>query len=74
MYPTAKPILIDLNQIIKKIQNGERILSPQEEKLIIGGEATMWTEHVSQKQLTPGCGQEPLPLQKDYGPLKTFEM
>jgi len=35
------------SEIIKKIQNGERILSPQEEKLIIGGEATMWTEHVS---------------------------
>jgi hexosaminidase len=35
------------SEIIKKIQNGDRILSPQEEKLIIGGEATMWTEHVS---------------------------
>jgi hexosaminidase len=35
------------SEIIKKIQQGERILSPAEEKLIIGGEATMWTEHVS---------------------------
>jgi hexosaminidase len=35
------------SDIIKKIQQGEKLLSPQEEKLILGGEATMWTEHVS---------------------------
>lgn len=35
------------SEIIKKIQQGDRILSPVEDKLIIGGEATMWTEHVS---------------------------
>lgn len=35
------------SDIIKKIQQGEKLLSPDEEKLILGGEATMWTEHVS---------------------------
>jgi hexosaminidase len=35
------------SEIIKKIQQGERILTPKEEELIIGGEATMWTEHVT---------------------------
>ena len=35
------------SDIIKKIQQGEKLLSPEEEKLILGGEATMWTEHVS---------------------------
>ena len=35
------------SEIIKKIQNGEKILTSKEEELIIGGEATMWTEHVS---------------------------
>ena len=35
------------SDIIKKIQQGEKLLSAEEEKLILGGEATMWTEHVS---------------------------
>jgi hexosaminidase len=35
------------SDIIKKIKQGEKLLSPEEEKLILGGEATMWTEHVS---------------------------
>ena len=35
------------SEIIKKIEKGEKILTPKEEELIIGGEATMWTEHVS---------------------------
>jgi len=35
------------SDIIKKIKKGETILDTAEEKLIIGGEATMWTEHVS---------------------------
>jgi hexosaminidase len=35
------------SDIIKKIQQGEKLLTPDEEKLILGGEATMWTEHVS---------------------------
>ena len=35
------------SEIIKKIQNGQKILTSKEEELIIGGEATMWTEHVS---------------------------
>lgn len=35
------------SDIIKKIQQGEKLLSTEEEKLILGGEATMWTEHVS---------------------------
>ena len=34
-------------EIIKKIQQGEKILNKNEESLILGGEATMWTEHVS---------------------------
>jgi hexosaminidase len=35
------------SDIVKKIQQGEKLLTPEEEKLILGGEATMWTEHVS---------------------------
>jgi len=35
------------SDIIKKIQQGEKLLTQEEEKLILGGEATMWTEHVS---------------------------
>ena len=35
------------SDIIKKIQQGEKLVSNEEEKLILGGEATMWTEHVS---------------------------
>lgn len=35
------------SDIIKKIKQGEKLLSLEEEKLILGGEATMWTEHVS---------------------------
>jgi hexosaminidase len=35
------------SEIIKKIEKGEKILTSKEEELIIGGEATMWTEHVS---------------------------
>lgn len=35
------------SDIIKKIQQGEKLLTAEEEKLILGGEATMWTEHVS---------------------------
>lgn len=37
------------SQIIQKIQKGEKLLSEEEEKLIIGGEATMWTEHVTEE-------------------------
>ena len=33
--------------IIDKIKKGARLLTPEEEKSIIGGEATMWTEHVT---------------------------
>lgn len=33
--------------IIEKIKKGIRLLTPDEEKSIIGGEATMWTEHVT---------------------------
>jgi hexosaminidase len=35
------------SDIIGKIKKGERLLSEAEEKLILGGEATMWTEHVT---------------------------
>ena len=33
--------------IIDKIKKGVKLLTPDEEKSIIGGEATMWTEHVT---------------------------
>ena len=33
--------------IIDKIKRGIKLLTPAEEKSIIGGEATMWTEHVT---------------------------
>ena len=33
--------------IIDKIKKGVKLLTPAEEKSIIGGEATMWTEHVT---------------------------
>lgn len=35
------------SEIIKKIKQGEKILNKNEELLILGGEATMWTEHVT---------------------------
>lgn len=35
------------SEIINRIKKGEKILSPEEEAMIIGGEATMWTEHVT---------------------------
>jgi hexosaminidase len=35
------------SNIVEKIKKGERLLSENEEKLILGGEATMWTEHVT---------------------------
>ena len=35
------------SEIIKKVKQGESLISAEEEKLILGGEATMWTEHVS---------------------------
>ena len=35
------------SDIINKIQIGEKLLTPAEEQLILGGEATMWTEHVT---------------------------
>lgn len=35
------------SEIINRIKKGEKILTPEEEGLIIGGEATMWTEHVT---------------------------
>ncbi|MBM3444831.1 MAG: beta-hexosaminidase [Bacteroidetes bacterium] len=35
------------SDIIEKIKKGERLLTEQEEQLILGGEATMWTEHVT---------------------------
>jgi hexosaminidase len=35
------------SEIIKKIKQGEKLITKEEEKLILGGEATMWTEHVS---------------------------
>jgi hexosaminidase len=45
----------DLNrfesEIIKKIEKGEKIITAEEEKLIIGGEATMWTEHTSSETI-----------------------
>lgn len=45
----------DLNrfesEIIKKIEKGEKIITAEEEKLIIGGEATMWTEHASSETI-----------------------
>lgn len=35
------------SEIIKKIKGGDPLLTPEEEKFIIGGEATMWTEHTT---------------------------
>jgi hexosaminidase len=35
------------SEIIKKVKQGEKLITKEEEKLILGGEATMWTEHVS---------------------------
>lgn len=35
------------SEIIKKIKDGNPLLTPEEEKWIIGGEATMWTEHTT---------------------------
>jgi hexosaminidase len=35
------------SDIINKIKKGEKLLTPAEEQLILGGEATMWTEHVT---------------------------
>ena len=35
------------SDIINKIKKGEKLLTEAEEKLILGGEATMWTEHVT---------------------------
>lgn len=35
------------SDIVDMIRKGERILKPEEEALILGGEATMWTEHVT---------------------------
>ena len=35
------------SEIVDMIRKGEKILSPEEEALILGGEATMWTEHVT---------------------------
>lgn len=35
------------SDIINKIKKGEKLLTPEEEQLILGGEATMWTEHVT---------------------------
>lgn len=37
--------------IIDKIKKGVRLLTPEEEKSIIGGEATMWTEHVTHETI-----------------------
>jgi hexosaminidase len=37
--------------IIDKIKKGVKLLSPEEEKSIIGGEATMWTEHVTSETI-----------------------
>jgi hexosaminidase len=45
----------DLNRfesdITRKVKEGKRLLTPEEESLIIGGEATMWTEHVTAETL-----------------------
>ncbi|NBU36605.1 MAG: hypothetical protein EBS35_08535, partial [Bacteroidetes bacterium] len=35
------------SEIVKKIKGGDPLLTPEEEKFIIGGEATMWTEHTT---------------------------
>jgi hexosaminidase len=35
------------SEIINKLKKGIRLLSEEQEKLILGGEATMWTEHVT---------------------------
>jgi hexosaminidase len=39
------------SDIINKIKKGEKLLSEAEEKLILGGEATMWTEHVTHETI-----------------------
>lgn len=35
------------SEIMRKVKSGEKLLGPAEEALILGGEATMWTEHVT---------------------------
>lgn len=35
------------SEIMRKVKAGEKLLGPAEEALILGGEATMWTEHVT---------------------------
>lgn len=35
------------SEILRKAKAGEKLLGPAEESLILGGEATMWTEHVT---------------------------
>ena len=35
------------SEIVDMIRKGEKILNSEEESLILGGEATMWTEHVT---------------------------
>lgn len=35
------------SEILRKVKAGEKLLGPAEETLILGGEATMWTEHVT---------------------------
>jgi len=35
------------SEILRKVKAGEKLLGPAEEALILGGEATMWTEHVT---------------------------
>lgn len=39
------------SKIIEKIRKGNRLLTEEQEKLILGGEATMWTEHVTHETI-----------------------
>ncbi len=39
------------SSIIDKIKKGVKLLTPNEERSIIGGEATMWTEHVTEETI-----------------------